>query len=68
MISITKIADEINSSLKKTFLCDSEDDIQDLPNMKSSGDKACAAGSEAIVLSPSLKIYVLNNKNEWVLI
>lgn len=41
----------------KEFVCDTPDDLKDLPN--------CAMGSVAIVISTA-EVFMLNSKKEWV--
>lgn len=40
------------------FICDSEDDIQNLPQ--------CSAGSIAIVVASGMPTYMMNASGQWV--
>ena len=56
------ISDYTSILQRKEYICDTEDDIEDLPKR----DKI-AWGSTAKVISSS-NIYILNSQNEWVIL
>lgn len=65
MVSTLTVSGFSNNTYKKTFLCDTSEDIKSLPHNSSEGTEYCAAGSTAIVLKPVFCVYMLNNNNEW---
>lgn len=50
-----------------TFLCDTEEDINNLPTENSKGlcGEMCSAGSEALVLENGGSKWVLGNTGKW---
>lgn len=44
----------------KEFVCDTPDDLEDLPSCST-----CSMGSVAIIISTA-EIFMLNSKKEWV--
>lgn len=65
MISTLTVSGSPNNPYKKTFLCDTIEDINLLPHINSQDVDSCAAGSTAVILKPSFCVYMLNNSDEW---